>query len=481
MDRVLPSNVDYTKILPLAVESRSRRRSFFPVNGQRFTSDGNNIIRIDISASAFLDPKHSYLRFRFRNQSASTCGFDFGGGHNFIKRLRIEQAGNVLSDCNNYNRLMAGVILPCQGGIDSVGHRSITEGQRFANAQAAGASTNPLLAAEMSGAAVNTPTNSSALVANLGGHGQYTFSIPLMNGLIGTTQDKMVPLQMLGSSPITIEIELANGLDIGAWAPAIAAPTYQIEDVRYIAQLVEVGPEVDAQLRMVQEVSGGKLVLNGVDYTHFSGNVPGGATGQQTINVPARRKSLKSLFFIGASQQYAAGAGAGNHSESFNLSYGGTMTLTDYQIKIGSVVYPPTPVDCQFQGANGVSAFSRGEALSELSKCFGSVSSAHGTGSLSTLNYALNQGNVATIPQDAGAAAAVVSYQFAPFAMDLESFQRTALESGVNTADRSLPISLVLNIGGGAAAPNEQFNIDCYVAFDSLYFIDPIGNIRVSM
>jgi len=481
MDRVLPSNVDYTKILPLAVESRSRRRSFFPVNGQRFTSDGNNIIRIDISASAFLDPKHSYLRFRFRNQSASTCGFDFGGGHNFIKRLRIEQAGNVLSDCNNYNRLMAGVILPCQGGIDSVGHRSITEGQRFANAQAAGTSTNPLLAAEMSGAAVNTPTNSGALVANLAGNGQYTFSIPLMNGLIGTTQDKMVPLQMLGSSPITIEIELANGLDIGVWAPAIAAPTYQIEDVRYIAQLVEVGPEVDAQLRMVQEVSGGKLVLNGVDYTHFSGNVPAGATGQQTINVPARRKSLKSLFFVGASQQYAAGAGAGNHSESFNLSYGGTMTLTDYQIKIGSVVYPPTPVDCQFQGVNGASAFGRGEALSELSKCFGSVSSAHGTGSLSTLNYALNQGNVATLPQDAGAAAPVVSYQFAPFAMDLESFQRTALESGVNTADRSLPISLVLNIGGGAAAANEQFNIDCYVAFDSLYFIDPIGNIRVSM
>ena len=485
MERVLPSNVDYTKILPLAVESRSRRRSFFPTNGQTFTSDGNNIIRIDISASAFLDTKHSYLRFRFRNQTAQTVGFDFGGGHNFIRRLRIEQAGNVLTDVNHYNRLMAGVILPCQGGIDSVAHRSISEGQRFANARAAGTSTAPTLAADMSGAVVNTPTNSNALVAALAGNGQYTFSIPLMNGLIGTTQDKMVPLQMLGSSPLTIEIELADGLDIGAYGGAVAAPTYQIEDIRYIAQLVEVGPEVDAQLRMVQEVSGGKLVLNGVDYTHFSGNIPAGATGNQTINVPARRKSLKSLFFVGASQQYAAGAGAGNHSQSYNLSYGGTMTLVDYQIKIGSVVYPPTPVDCQFNGANLISAFSRGEAFSELSKCFGSVSSAHGTGSLSTLNYALNQGNVATIPQDgvagAGAGAPVVSYQFAPFAMDLESFQRTALEAGVNTADRSLPISLILNIGGGAAAANEQFNIDAYVAFDSLYFIDAIGNIRVSM
>ena len=130
-ERVLPSNVDYTKILPLAVESRARRRTFFPVNGQAFTSNGNNIIRIDISAQAFLDPKHSYLRFRYNNlDAAQTVGFDFGGGHGFIKRLRIEQAGNILSDVNNYNRLMAGIILPCQGGIDSVAHRSITEGQR---------------------------------------------------------------------------------------------------------------------------------------------------------------------------------------------------------------------------------------------------------------------------------------------------------------------------------------------------------------
>ena len=46
--RTLPSNVDYSKVLPLAVESRSRRRSFFPVNGQSFSSSGNNIIRIDV-------------------------------------------------------------------------------------------------------------------------------------------------------------------------------------------------------------------------------------------------------------------------------------------------------------------------------------------------------------------------------------------------------------------------------------------------
>ena len=484
--RRLPRSVDYTSILPLAIESRSRRRSFFPTNGQVFNSAGNNIIRIDISADAFLDPKNSFLRFTYRNQTAQTCGFDFGGGHGFVRRLRIEQSGNVLSDTNHYNRLMAGVILPCQGGVDSLAHRSITEGQRYCNDRVAGASTVPCTAADLSGAVSNTPTNSVALIPNLAGNGAYTFCIPLMNGLLGTTQDKMVPLQLLGSSPITIEIELADGLDIGAYGGAggLAAAAYTLSDVRYIAQLVEVGPEVDAQLRQVQQLSGGKLVLNGTDWTHFAGNIPAGASGNQVVNVPARRKSLKSLFFVGASQAYTApGAGpAGEHAYSYNMSYGGHMGLINYSIKIGSVQYPPAGgVDCDFNGAGaGVTAFGRSEAATELAKCWGSVSSIHGLGSLSTLNYCVTQGNVANIPQDAGAGATVVSYQFAPLALDLESFQRTALESGVNTADRSLPISLILNIGATPLVAN-ALNIDCFVAYDSLYFIDEAGNIRVSM
>ena len=128
---VLPASVDYTKVLPLAVESRARRRTYFPTNGSSFNSSGNNIIRIDLSANAFLDPKHSYLRFSFANTTGAgnTMGLDFGGGHGFIRRLRIEQAGNVLSDCQNYNKLLSAIVLPCQGGIDSLAHRSLTEGQ----------------------------------------------------------------------------------------------------------------------------------------------------------------------------------------------------------------------------------------------------------------------------------------------------------------------------------------------------------------
>ena len=52
------------------------------------------------------------------------------------------------------------------------------------------------------------------------------------------------------------------------------------------------------------------------------------------------------------------------------------------------------------------------------------------------------------------------------------------LLAGVNTADRSLPISLIIDI---ATAQAQATNVDAYVAYDSLYFIDEMGTIRVSM
>ena len=471
--RVLPSNVDYTKILPLAVESRSRRRTFFPVNGQVFTSGANNIIRIDVSADAFLDPKHSYLRFTMTNNTGQTMGLDFGGGHGFIQRMRIEQAGNVLSDVNNYGKLLSSILLPAQGGIGSSSHRSITEGVRYANGAAGPAGmTTDAPAAEQSGSlSAGCGANGDAQLAAAA---QYTFAIPIVNGLLGTTQDKMVPLQLLGSSPLTIEIELAPALDVGIYPAAPAGLGYSLSNIRYVAQLVEVGPEVDQQLRMVQEMSGGRLVLNGVDYTHFNGNIPLGAQGNQVINVPARRKSLKSLLFVGASKSYAGGAA---QNLVYNQSYGGNFRMRDYQAKFGSVLHPPTPVDCGFVG--GVAAGLRAEALTELAKCFGTVASTQGQGVLSSISYAVADCDVGSMTLTGAAGAPATVHRFAPFGLDLEAFQRTAIESGINTADRSLPISLIINCDGAAAT--EAINVDCYVSYDSLYYIDQQGSIRVSM
>ena len=471
--RMLPRSADYRSVLPSALHSEAKQRTYFPVNGQAFTDTGNNIIRIDVSGEDFLDPKASFLRFRFTNNSGQACGIDYGGGHTFIRRLRIEQAGNILSDVNSYSKLMSSIILPSQGSRDSLQHRSLTEQQRWANDVTNGNSMLADAAAATTGATITTPTNAAGLILN---GGTADFCIPIVNGLLGLGQDKLIPLSLLGSSPLTIEIELAPLLDIGVFGAAPAAGvSYQIDNVRYIASMVSAPPAVHQQIRLVQQASGGRLMLAGQDFTHFNGTVTAGATGQVNINVPARRRSINSMFFVGASRDFA-GAGVAQDTV-YNTSFAGNFNLTDYNIKIGSLQVPPSPIECNY-GAAGWNGESRSEHMIELQKTLGTLASVHGSGSLSTANFAVTDCDVAGMNGATAPGAASATYQFCPFALDLRSFARVATSSGYNTADRSTPITLQLNIG---AANAEAVNVDAYVNYDSLYYIDESGTVRVSL
>jgi len=462
VERVLPKTLDYTDVLPLAVESKSRRRTFFPTNGATFQSDAANIIRIDLSADALLDTQHSYLVFTFTQGAGQTAGFDYAGGHAFIKRLRIEQSGTVLEDIQNYNVLMGAIVLPCQSTAEHKKTRTLTEGIRGDGARAGG-----LQAAIAATAADAASTRRNTGISNnpddlIAQNGAYRFAIPLTSGLMNC--DKLVPL-MLMSAPLTIEIELENATT--ALCQTGGGVAYTISDVRYVANLVEVGQDVSQQLRMLQEVSGGVLTLAGQTYRHFSGQYGAGATNN-VVNVPARVKSMKSLFFTFRGVDGANGPGAS--SALYDLGQGTTAHISSYQLKIGSVVYPPTPVRAQVTGAASINVNNASEMLMELEKAWGNTGSRFGLSS---------ESHVATFYTDGtGRAGTNNNYKFAPFGLDLEAFQKVAIESGVNTADRSLPISLITEHSGAAAHAQ---NIDVYVLADALFYINQDGSMSVSV
>lgn len=483
----IPDSIDYTSILPMAVESRVRRRGYVPSNGASFVSNQNNIIEIPVSASAFLDTKHSFLRFNFLNTTGQTFGVDFGGGHGFIRRLRVLQGGTVLSDCREYGRLMSSIILPCQSSESSLSSRSIKEGQRYANSAAGGAAGGVLdpadfaagaaaANAEVTGACFNTPTNANDSTTAAAAGSNYVFSIPLMNGLLGTTQDKLVPLFLLNSSPVVIEITLESSLNVGTWGGAPAG--YTINDVRYMASLVETGPAVEEQIRMVQANSNGRLVLNGVDYTHQSGQIPSGARGRVTLPIPVRKKSIKSVLFVGASQTFAGGPTKQNR---YNLSYGGHLNLDEYQLSFGSRRIPEIPISFQ---SSLLGAFNnKAQYFEELAKCFGSTKDAHGLGIMSRINNSNVAGTSANMAQASAGGAALRTHAFCPFGIDCEAFQPDgkgggALESGIDTASTSTPLSLNLDIALDQAV---NIAVDIFVVHDSLYFIDMVGNLRVAL
>ena len=182
-------------------------------------------------------------------------------------------------------------------------------------------------------------------------------------------------------------------------------------------------------------------MLTGIDYTNFQGTIQAGATGQQNINVPARRRSIKSILWTGASKTFVAG-GAGAQEVRYNQSFGGNMNMTEYSVKVGSIQYPSEPVQCEYGLAAG-SAGVRGEHLTELEKAFGSLGSTVGLGSLTGFNFATGDCDVANMTGIIAPGNADASYQFCPFAIDMEAFQRvSAGHDGVNTADRSTPITL---------------------------------------
>jgi hypothetical protein len=54
-----------------------------------------------------------------------------------------------------------------------------------------------------------------------------------------------------------------------------------------------------------------------------------------------------------------------------------------------------------------------------------------------------------------------------------------ALESGIDTATSSTPLSLNLDIELAIIA--ENINVDIFVVHDSLYFIDQVGNLRIAL
>tara|TARA_R110002124_G_scaffold17446_1_gene72878 strand:- start:1663 stop:3000 length:1338 start_codon:yes stop_codon:yes gene_type:complete len=445
MERVAPSQVNYDDQLPIAISSKSRRREFFPEGGSVYGPNGGsnpNIIRIPVNADSMLDVQNSYIKFDLVT-AVKTAGLDLP--QSFIKRVRILSGGTVLEDIDQYGRLYAGILYPAQAT------RANWKGEGLRTGQVSHvAAAQPLL--------INSLRMPDDTTLAVGTHVGYC--IHLATGLLNL--DKYVPLVMMNAG-FTIELELDVNGSIGVWATD-ATGTWELHNPRYVAHLIDLERDFYDRLRMVMEGSGGVLQLAGQTYRHYSGQVPSGATNT-TINVPARVKSIKSIFFKHTLES------AINAFDAYGISSSMTHGATEFQFRVGSVVYPPQPVKCSTGVSSTNIALGRGESYNELEKAFGNLSS-HDSGSelLDAMTYC----------RDAtSAAGATNSAILSPYGLDFESFNRSAIENGVNSADRSLPISLDIKmtaqtIVGGTTC-------DVYCLCDAIFYINLDGTVSVSV
>jgi hypothetical protein len=134
----------------------------------------------------------------------------------------------------------------------------------------------------------------------------------------------------------------------------------------------------------------------------------------------------------------------------------------------------------------------RGECALELAKSLGTLGFTNPTGRLSSITYGVNNQTAAGIAagpladgDNGDALGNIVSTQDAsvasvcPFGLDLDAFQRTAIEAGIDSETLALETNLVINCGG-AGSGIEDKNVHSYLIFDRHYYWNADGTITTS-
>ena len=436
-----PSSVMYGDQLPLGISAKSQRRLFLPATGDSYANDGSNICRIDINADSMLDTAQSYLMFTFRNDSADNILLD--GGQPLISRLRVESGGVVLEDIQNYNHLVGGILQPANAGVSNLQAQklqgTLTSASPDNKERVNGVGTLTYGAVATAG----TASNGAGAIANATSRVQcYKLHSALLDN------DKYLPLVLMNAG-LTIEIEWDTTGAIGITNGA-SAVDWTISAVRYVAHLVDLDRSFYDRLRLVQQNSGGVLQIAGQSFRSFSHSV-GTADVDSNINIPCRVKSIKSIFWKSSR--------ATANTTYFDLTSAGHINTSQYQLRIGATTYPPTAVN-----VNAVS--NKIEPYMELQKAWGKLGSNIHADWLSGDAYLSS-----AVPTEGNAGV----IRPAPFGIDLESF-RHEIENGVDTASRSLPMTLqITHTASGADA-----TCFIFVLFDSLFYVNMDGSVSVS-
>ena len=206
----------------------------------------------------------------------------------------------------------------------------------------------------------------------------------------------------------------------------------------------------------MEQTQGSVLQLAGQTSRHSVGDLPA-ASSEYTITLPARVKSVKSIFgtFIDATQM--------GSNQNFDTSVYQRGALQNFRFEIGSVRYPQTNVNTLTP-----------QFLVELQKAWGKLG-----------DYQHQQAYQFKHCQNDGGASGIrhgedyTHSQMSAFTVgyDFEAFARVALEAGINTSDRSLPINFIVNKG----TTTNNVRADFFVLTDAIYYINLDGSASVSI
>jgi hypothetical protein len=429
---MIPSNLVYSGKIESS-PARRYRTNIQPQNGTGPYSGGNTvIINIPTQANTFLIPSESYLKFTLSTTVTTAASafnaFDAQGAHGVIQRLRVYHGSSLLQDIDNYSDLTK-VLFDYQAALDTTqGRLSITSGT---NPNYAGADVNNIKAVNKGATIASLPTGSQVI----GG-----FAINLVSLVGSLAGNKYIPLHFAQSSPLRVEIVLANNAQaVGAFGANAGA--ISLTNVEYVAEFLQLSSgAIDA----IAQRAGGSLQMVVPDYRNYVYSAA--VSNNATISMPVAAKfsSLKSLF---VTPRESTLVGAATYYPTAHVKNG----LAQWTIRIGSEVLPSTAptTDPEF--------------FSEAAKCFGSLADMNYQPSIDRV--AFSQAQAVAVTSDA-LVAQTDSGAFL-IGLDCETYQnvdKSAIFAGMDTTTSD--IFVTMQYGTVATATTMLYN--AFACFDNV-------------
>jgi hypothetical protein len=455
---------------PSAPKSRSYRLNVAPLNKAVFAPGDQIIIELPTGRKGtWLDQSQSYLKFSVQvSSTAAANALAIGSGvyventaYSFIQRLDVYNSSNLLETINEYGQLCNFLVDTSLTQSDKAGLSGMigcnpnTVAINTGVGYVQNASTTEIVRA---GDRSGMPLASVQTAAGIGNAIPYTFTLPLLSGIIGINASKMLPIGKL-NAPIRCEFYLASNDDAIYYGTAGAGAVWQVLNVEFCACYVELQDD-NFDMPMQQGVP---QFISTNTYRQASTYLPAATSGEFTTLVPFRCASLTALYARFRNQ--ATSVQGANATAAYRKSCSINPNLSNFYFRIGSSIYPNKPIYL----INGSLVGTGSEGYAELIKSFHALSSSIG-------NTAI------TVPQYNVCATAVQGWSaaFAPgnrattqdthnngFCVGLEcqsfSNRNDTILSGISTLNSQIFFTGVINTGATAGGGNNfNYTVDFF-------------------
>ena len=204
---------------PSAPKSRSYRINVAPLNKAVFSPNDQIIIELPTGRKGtWLDQSQSYLKFSVQFASTNAVPATPGTAgvylentaYSFFQRLDIYNSSNLLETQNEYGQLCNFLIDTSISQSEKAGLSAMIGSNPYSNnvmSAGAFAQFGPVVSTQVPGDRSGLCVATNAL-ANIGTATPYTFTLPLLSGVVGVNASKMLPIGKL-MAPIRLEMFLS--------------------------------------------------------------------------------------------------------------------------------------------------------------------------------------------------------------------------------------------------------------------------------